>query len=81
MAAPEDAIQQALCPILVGRAEELRIFDAGLAAARRQQGRAYVLAGDAGIGKTRLAVEVRDLADTGARLRVQGGTVRRSPEC
>ena len=62
MSAPEDAIQQALCPILVGRAEELRIFDAGLAAARRQQGRAYVLAGDAGIGKTRLAVEVRDRA-------------------
>ena len=72
MAAPEDAIQQALCPILVGRAEELRIFDAGLAAARRQQGRAYVLAGDAGIGKTRLAVEVRDRAAKSGMLTLWG---------
>ncbi|HKW71697.1 MAG TPA: AAA family ATPase [Candidatus Dormibacteraeota bacterium] len=62
MAPPEEAIQQALCPVLIGRTEELRILEAGLAAARQHRGRTFVLGGEAGIGKTRLASEVRDRA-------------------
>jgi tetratricopeptide (TPR) repeat protein len=73
MAAQEDPIQQAICPILVGRAEELRLLDAGLVATRRQQGQTYVLAGDAGIGKTRLATEVRDRAANSGMACLWGG--------
>jgi tetratricopeptide (TPR) repeat protein len=72
MAAPEGAIQQALCPILVGRAGEMRILDAGLAAARRHVGGAYVLAGEAGIGKTKLAAEVRGRAAKSGMLTLWG---------
>ena len=73
MAAPEDAIQQALCPILVARDEELSILDAGLVAARRRQGHTYVLTGDAGIGKTRLAAGVRDRAQQSGMTCLWGG--------
>ncbi|MBO0685777.1 MAG: ATP-binding protein, partial [Candidatus Dormibacteraeota bacterium] len=43
------------CPVIVGRTrEQSRLTDA-LGAARRTGGRIVVLAGDAGLGKTRLA--------------------------
>ena len=46
------------CPVLVGRSAELAVFTAALAAARRGEGRAVFVSGEAGVGKTRLVREV-----------------------
>jgi hypothetical protein len=55
----------------VGRAAELRRLRTAFEAARRGQGRAVLLVGDHGIGKTRLADElVREAADVGAEILV-----------
>ena len=43
-----------LCPILVGRDEPLALADCRLSAARSGTGHLLFLAGEAGIGKTRL---------------------------
>lgn len=51
-------IERALCPVLVGREEELTVLEDSLLAAARGEGHVVVLAGDAGLGKTRLAVEL-----------------------
>ncbi len=49
---------QVLCPVLVGRDEEARRLRAALAAAGTGCGRTVFLAGEAGIGKSRLVREV-----------------------
>jgi hypothetical protein len=55
----------------VGRAAELRRLRTAFEAARRGQGRAVLLVGDHGIGKTRLADELaREAADAGAEILV-----------
>ena len=46
-------------PVLVGRREELAVLDRLLAAQATSGVRAVLLAGDAGVGKTRLLTEVR----------------------
>jgi class 3 adenylate cyclase len=46
------------CPVLVRRDEQLAALEDALLESRRGEGRLVVLAGEAGIGKTRLAVEV-----------------------
>ena len=51
-------IEQALCPVLVGREDELAALEDVLLAASRGQGRIALLAGEAGLGKTRLATEL-----------------------
>ncbi len=51
-----------LCPVLVGRDEEIRCLRAGLAGAQAGHGSTVLLAGEAGIGKSRLACEVAALA-------------------
>ena len=51
-------VERALCPVLVGRAEELSVLEDALLAANRGQGSVVALAGDAGLGKTRLATEL-----------------------
>ncbi|MGZ4120591.1 MAG: AAA family ATPase [Actinomycetota bacterium] len=51
-------VERALCPVLVGRSEELSILEDALLAANRGQGSVVALAGDAGLGKTRLATEL-----------------------
>lgn len=48
--------------ILVGRRRELEELRAGLAAALAQRGRLFMLVGEPGIGKTRLAEEIASLA-------------------
>lgn len=52
------AVERALCPVLIGREEELSELEDALLAARRGEGRVVLLAGDAGMGKTRLAKEL-----------------------
>jgi class 3 adenylate cyclase len=46
------------CPVLVRREEQLAALEDALLESRRGEGRLVVLAGEAGIGKTRLAAEV-----------------------
>ena len=56
-------------PSLVGRADELRRLEAALAAAAEGRGSTVLIAGEAGIGKTRLASELAE------RAREAGATV------
>ena len=51
--------ERTLCPILVGRQHELAPLDDALLDAARGDGRLVVFAGEAGIGKSRLATETR----------------------
>ena len=55
-------VERALCPVLVGRSEELSVLEDALLAANRGQGSVVALAGDAGLGKTRLATELEHRA-------------------
>jgi predicted ATPase len=48
----------ALCPVLIRRDDELGVLEEALLAARRGESRFVVLAGEAGIGKTRLSREL-----------------------
>jgi class 3 adenylate cyclase len=52
----------ALCPVLIRRDDELGVLEDALLAARRGESRFVVLAGEAGIGKTRLSRELADEA-------------------
>jgi len=47
-----------LCPVLVRREDQLAALEEALLSAHRSEGRFVVLAGEAGIGKTRLATEL-----------------------
>jgi class 3 adenylate cyclase len=51
-------IQRALCPVLVGRDEQLSRLEDALLSANRGESRFLALAGEAGLGKTRLATEL-----------------------
>jgi class 3 adenylate cyclase len=51
-------MQRVLSPVLVGRQEELSQLEDALLSANRSDGRFVLLAGEAGIGKTRLANEL-----------------------
>ncbi len=52
-------MQRVLSPVLVGRQAELSRLEDALLSANRGDGRFVLLAGEAGIGKTRLATELR----------------------
>src|SRR6202521_4833278 len=56
-------ITRAVCRILVGREEELSTLEDALLAACRGEGSVVVLAGDAGMGKSRLCAELTDRAE------------------
>jgi class 3 adenylate cyclase/tetratricopeptide (TPR) repeat protein len=63
----------ALCPVLIRRDDELGVLEDALLAARRGESRFVVLAGEAGIGKTRLSRELaREAADLGCAV-LSGG--------
>ena len=51
-------MERALCPVLIGREEELSELEDALLAANRGEGQVVLLAGDAGMGKTRLSTEL-----------------------
>jgi class 3 adenylate cyclase len=51
-------LQRVLSPVLVGRQEELSQLEDALLSVNRGDGRFVLLAGEAGIGKTRLATEL-----------------------
>jgi DNA-binding CsgD family transcriptional regulator len=55
-------MRQVLCPVLVGRDEEMQILVDALDRAADGRGGAYVVAGEAGVGKSRLVREVSELA-------------------
>ncbi len=63
----------ALCPVLIRRDDELAELEDALLAARRNESRFVALAGEAGIGKTRLAAElVREARELGCTV-LSGG--------
>jgi class 3 adenylate cyclase len=51
-------LQRVVSPVLVGRQDELSLLEDALLSANRGDGRFVLLAGEAGIGKTRLAAEL-----------------------
>jgi DNA-binding CsgD family transcriptional regulator len=51
-----------LCPVLISRDAELHALDAALERARERAGGVLILAGDAGVGKSRLATELASQA-------------------
>jgi DNA-binding CsgD family transcriptional regulator/tetratricopeptide (TPR) repeat protein len=60
-------------PVLVGRADELKWLSAALAEARDGRPAVALVAGEAGVGKTRLVEElIREAGDSGARVLVGG---------
>jgi predicted ATPase len=56
-------IERAVCPTLIGRSRELGLLEDALLDAGLGNGHVVVLAGHAGLGKTRLASELRREAD------------------
>ncbi len=55
-------LETSISPLLVGRTREVELLDQALRAARNGVGRCVLLAGEAGIGKTRLVAEIRSRA-------------------
>src|ERR1700730_13127818 len=52
-------MERALCPVLVGRTRELDLLEDALIASNRGRGQVVVIAGEAGVGKTRLVTALR----------------------
>jgi class 3 adenylate cyclase len=61
-------VETALCPKLVGRADQLFVLEDALLGAQRGESKAVALGGEAGMGKTRLA---RELAERAEQLRFE----------
>jgi predicted ATPase len=62
-----------LCPALIGRDGELAVLSDALRAARDGTGQAVLVAGDAGIGKTRLVDELATPAEAAGVPVLRGG--------
>ena len=57
--------QSVLCPVLIGRAGELALLEEQLRPATKGTGRAVLITGDAGIGRSRLVAELVTRAEAG----------------
>jgi len=55
-------MRQILCPVVVGRHEELDLLQAALDEARAGRGRLVVIRGEAGVGKSRLTLQLEAAA-------------------
>ncbi|MEO3843993.1 AAA family ATPase [Streptomyces sp. B22F1] len=64
-----------LSPVLAGRTEELETLDAALARASAGEPQAFVVAGEAGVGKTRLVEEFLTAARAAGAVTAAGGCV------
>ncbi|WBB62860.1 AAA family ATPase [Streptomyces sp. WMMC500] len=64
-----------LSPVLAGRTEELKTLDAALARASAGEPQAFVVAGEAGVGKTRLVEEFLTAARAAGAVTAAGGCV------
>lgn len=51
-----------ISPLLIGREQEVKILEMALQTVQQGKGQAVLLAGEAGVGKSRLVAEVRQLA-------------------
>src|SRR6202162_2823205 len=67
------AIERALCPALVGREGELTIIEDALLDAHRGEAQGVTPAGEAGLGKTRLASELQKRSAGGGTTVMRGG--------
>jgi DNA-binding CsgD family transcriptional regulator len=65
-------MRQVLCPVLVGRQEEVGLLQAALEAARAGRGRLVLIQGEAGVGKSRLTLQL-EAAARSAGMRVMRG--------
>ena len=70
---PQGGIRTALCPVTVGREPEMRRLRDAIGAVREGDSRVVVLAGDAGLGKTRLAADLRRAASEAGLATMWGG--------
>jgi class 3 adenylate cyclase/DNA-binding CsgD family transcriptional regulator len=61
--APEPDVGPVLCPVLIGRSDEMAALDAALSAGAEGHGGAVLLLGEAGVGKSRLTREAVGRAD------------------
>jgi class 3 adenylate cyclase/DNA-binding CsgD family transcriptional regulator len=61
--ASEPDVGPVLCPVVIGRGDELAALDAALAAGADGQGSAVLILGEAGVGKSRLTREAAGRAD------------------
>ena len=61
-----------LCPLLIGRAVEIGILDRALDSVYSGKGQTILIAGEAGMGKTRLAAEAKARAAQLSFLILQG---------
>src|SRR6266545_4583747 len=59
------------CPILIGRTRELAALASLINGAREGLGRAVLMRGESGIGKSRLATQAKSAAITGGFLLLQ----------
>ena len=66
-------IEQALCPTIIGREREADALEDALLDALRGDGRLALLAGEAGLGKTRLARQLDDRAERLGAVVLWGG--------
>ena len=75
MASPLEATAQVLCPVLIGREGEARILRRAVDEAFSGRGGLVVVAGEAGVGKSRLVREAADAARAGGATVLVGRAV------
>jgi transcriptional regulator with AAA-type ATPase domain len=68
-----DVVRRVTCPVLVGRDGELDQLRAVLERAASGQPAIVVVAGEAGVGKTRLVAELTHHADRAGAVTLSGG--------